>query len=246
MLTEREATTWLTVLLRATPHGHAILKPFREALKLMGHALANAEEAPIRTHRFSAHTPEEMRRLSNLAHWLEGILLAAVGILALVGNIASWAGTTWPFLTLFAGLLLLIAIYPRHPRKDWPANWNDAQQRQHTLVATALALAGGAELLSRHTAAWTYVWPGVMLFIGVLFLSHPQHGTGAGMSRAVWLHRILGLTAIAAGLLRTAAIVTRVELFTVLWPIALLAAAAQLILYREPEGAYERAHADHA
>lgn len=199
----------------------------------------------MRTHRISSHTPEEKRRLSNLAHSVEGILLGGVGVLALGGNVVSWAAGAWPMLILVAGLLLLILIYPRHPLEDWAAIWNDAQQRQHTLMATAVALAGAAELLRRSSAAWGYVWPGAMLLIGALFLTHPQHGTGTAMVRAVSQHRILGLTAIAAGLLRTAEIVTRASLFALLWPLALLIAAAQLILYREPEGAYETGHGAH-
>lgn len=35
----------------------------------------------MKQHSFVAHTPEEMRRLSNLAHIIEGVLLAIVGLL---------------------------------------------------------------------------------------------------------------------------------------------------------------------
>jgi predicted tellurium resistance membrane protein TerC len=55
----------------------------------------------------------------------------------------------------------------------------------------------------------------------------------------VWQHRVLGITAIAAGVLRLAEIITGASIFGLLWPLALLAAAAQLLLYREPEGAFE-------
>jgi hypothetical protein len=136
-------------------------------------------------------------------------------------------------------VLLLILIYPRHPLYDWPAIWRDAQQREHTIMAASIAVAGVAELLRGSSLGWAYVWPGVMLLIGVLFLTHAQHGTGAAVAKALWQHRILGLTAIVAGLLRVAEVSTGVSIFGILWPIVLLAAAAQLILYREPEGAYE-------
>jgi len=38
----------------------------------------------MKMHRFASHTPEEMRRRSNLGHRVEGLLLAAVGVLALL------------------------------------------------------------------------------------------------------------------------------------------------------------------
>lgn len=197
------------------------------------------------THRFSSHTPSEMRRLSNLGHAVEGVLLGGVGVLALAGTLINGAPGAWPVLLLAAGLVVLIAIYLRHPLEDWPAIWNDAQQRQHTLMATALALAGAAEMLRGIGSAFAYVWPGALVVTGALFLAHPQHGTGLGMIRAVWQHRVLGLTAIAAGILRAGEIGTRFGLFGLLWPLLLLAASAQLIMYREPEGAYETGHGDH-
>ncbi len=92
--------------------------------------------------------PEIQGQLSNLGHWVEGLLLAVVGILALLNNVegAGWAGIAWPILLLVAGILLLILIYPRHPRVDWPLIWNDSQQRQHTIMALAITVAGAAEL----------------------------------------------------------------------------------------------------
>jgi len=182
-----------------------------------------------------------MRRLSNLGHLIEGLLLAAVGVLTILEGIrvAAWASKAWPILILVAGVLLLLLIYPRHPLSDWPAIWRDPQQREHTIMAASIAVAGVAELLRGSSVGWAYVWPGVMLLIGVLFLTHAQHGTGAAVVKALWQHRILGLTAIVAGLLRVAEVSTGVSVLGILWPIVLMAAAAQLILYREPEGAYE-------
>jgi hypothetical protein len=188
----------------------------------------------MRRHRFASHTAEEMRRLSNLGHLVEGIVLAAVGGLALLrGFGAGWASTVWPLLILLAGVVLLALIYPLHPPSDWPALWRDPQQRQHTIFAAVLAVAGASELLR----ASGYIWPAALLIIGVLFLTHTQHGRA--VARAVLLHRVLGITLIGAGLLRAIEVGTGAGVFAFLWPLALLAAAAQLIVYREPEGAFE-------
>lgn len=203
----------------------------------------------MKTHRFASHTPEEMRRRSNLGHRVEGLLLAAVGVLALLDSLgfAAWASAAWPILILIAGLLLLVLLYPAHPLTDWPAIWRDPQQRQHTIMAAGIAVAGASELVRGSNPALAYVWPAAMLMIGVLFLTHPQHGTGEAVVRAVRQHRVLGSTAVIAGLLRAAEVVTGTPLFAILWPLGLLAAAVQLILYREPEGAFEvgGGHSEH-
>lgn len=193
----------------------------------------------MKTHRFTSHGPEEQRRLSNLGHWIEGLLLAVVGILALLNNISgvAWAAMAWRILLLVAGILLLILIYPRHPLVDWLSIWKDPQQRQHTIMALAITVAGATEL-----AGWKLIWPLATLMIGALFLTHTQHGQSEAISRAVLIHRILGITLILAGLLILAENITSVAVFATLWPIVLLAAAAQLLIYREPEGAFEVHH----
>jgi hypothetical protein len=195
----------------------------------------------MKRHSFASHTPEESRHLSDLGHVIEGVILAFVGVLALLSafNIAPWAATTWPSLILFAGFALLLLIYPRHPVSDWPAIWRDAQQRQHTIMAATICAAGAAELLKARYSALAYVWPLGLFVVGGLFLTHAQHGTGEAVRRAVWQHRLLGGTLVAAGLLHAAEIGMDSSLAGRLWPGLLLAAAAQLVFYREPAGAYE-------
>src|SRR3989304_1476451 len=93
----------------------------------------------MRTHRVGSHTPEESRRSSDLGHRVEGLILAAVALLALVAGLtrAPWAATVWPWLAMIAGLLLLIALYLTHPPSDWPKIWRDPRQRRHTIIAAA-------------------------------------------------------------------------------------------------------------
>ena len=108
----------------------------------------------MRIHRVGSHTPDELRRASDLAHQVEGILLLVVVALASGGSLGgiAWASRAWPLLVLTAGLLLLFAIYPRHPVGDWPLIWRDPQQRQHTLIALAMVAAGAAELFRPRPA----------------------------------------------------------------------------------------------
>ncbi|MBI5292779.1 MAG: hypothetical protein HY872_12970 [Chloroflexi bacterium] len=50
---------------------------------------------------------------------------------------------------------------------------------------------------------------------------------------------MLRITIVIAGLLRLGEVLTAASLLAILWPLALLTAAAPLLLYREPGGAYE-------
>lgn len=159
----------------------------------------------MRRHAVGSHSPEKRRRLSDLGHRLEGFLLLAVAILALLGNLgANWAATVWAILLVLAGASLLTLIYPLHPLGDWPIIWRDPQQRQHTIMAAAVTVAGIAELLRGDNVTLGFVWPAALLLIGALFLSHTQHGASEAMARAVRQHRILGVTIVLAGLLRAA------------------------------------------
>jgi hypothetical protein len=195
----------------------------------------------MKQHSFLSHTPEEMRRLSNLGHIVEGILFAIVGALALLGNLGTltWASSVWSIMVLVSGVVLLFLLYPLHPVSEWGLIWRDAQQRQHTIIAVAVAIAGVAELLRSAIPMLSYVWPAAIVLTGGLFLFHAQHGTSEAAARAVRQHRILGSTLIIAGLLNFVEIVSGGMFTASLWPIVLLIAAAQLLLYREPEGAYE-------
>lgn len=179
-----------------------------------------------------------------MGHLIEGVIFAIVSILALLSNfgVGAWADKVWQVATIIAGLLLLVALYASHPRSDWLVIWRDAQQRQHTLIA-ALVMAGGVlELISPSGSPLSYTWPGALLLIGFLFLVHKQHGTSEAAAKAVRQHRILGLTIMFSGFLRAIEVFNQSSAFGILWSIALLAAAIQLITYREPEGAYESGH----
>ena len=201
----------------------------------------------MRLHRFASHTPDEMRRLSDLGHKLEGLMLGIVGVLGLLSGSRQTGGaaSAWPVVALSAGVSLLGLLYPRHPPEDWPVIWEDPQQRQHTLLAMAALLGGGAEVVRTRTqprggSGPAQVWPAALVFIGGLFLVHSQHGRGPAVAEAVRRHRLLGATLVLAGLLRALQVSSGSSIFARLWSLAVLGAAAQLVAYHEPEGAYEQ------
>lgn len=204
----------------------------------------------MKKHSFLSHTPQEMRRLSNLGHLIEGALFAIVGLLALLGSLGGlgWLSWVWPALVLISGIILLLLLYPLHPASEWGLIWQDEQQREHTILAAAMAVAGVAELLRSAPSVLSYVWPAAILLSGCLFLFHTQHGTSEAAAKAVRQHRALGITLILGGALNLAAVVSGAAFAAILWPIVLLLAAVQLLVYREPAGAYESGvgHGGHA
>jgi hypothetical protein len=72
----------------------------------------------MKQHRFGSHTPEEPRRGSNLGHRVEGLLLAAVGVIALLDSpgFAAWASAIsailWPLVLLVAAAQLILYREP--------------------------------------------------------------------------------------------------------------------------------------
>ena len=200
------------------------------------------------------HTVEEMRGLSNLAHVIEGVVLAAAALLALAeagGRLRGDRGRiAWPAVILFAGVVLLFyLLFPHHGLSNaglqWEFIFGVPQQRQHVMLAALVVIGGGAELLARHGVrrggVWSLIWPGTAIIAGILFVTHPQHGTSDAVARAVMLHRWIGTLLIATGVIRAVDVLgaRRARWVKYAWPVTLLVSALLLAIYREPRGAYE-------
>lgn len=198
------------------------------------------------------HTAAELRQFSNLGHVVEGILLGAVALVALAQAFGyrrtGRARYLLPGLLVTAGLFLP-AMLLVHPTLE--IMWAharialiDLQQKQHFAMALLLLGSGVAETFAvrgRQHGLRT-VWPIALMVIGVLFLIHPQHGTDAAMRVAGLIHRWLGLLCIASGAMLLLGLRRVKQRWPrILAPVLLLIAAALLIVYREPPGAYEHA-----
>lgn len=186
------------------------------------------------------------RKLSNIGHWAEGGLFAALGILVLLqasGTLSRNGRFAIPVLLLAAGAFLPIFLFghghgtPGHA-KEVAA---DSQQRQHLVMAALLFVSGFAQLaLSAGwvtTMALAYVWPGALAIIGVMFMLHTQHGDHAAMQKAIRFHRLLGTILVLSGVAYVVAL-HQGRAFAHVHGALLLVVAALLITYREPEGAY--------
>lgn len=198
------------------------------------------------------HTPEEMRQVVNVAHVVEGIVIGVAAIAMIVEARASSqrAWFAWPAIMVAAGVgLLLFLFLPHHGLALATTQWNfivgDPQQLQHVVIALLIAAAGAVELLRRRerlpARGWGFAWPTALATIGLLFLVHEQHGTAEAVATAVRVHRYLGVTFVAAGLLSAfdASRSRANRWITVATAAILLLTASLLIAYREPPGAYE-------
>jgi hypothetical protein len=81
---------------------------------------------------------------------------------------------------------------------------DDRQQRQHLTMAGLVLVAGVTEIARLAgilpAPLFGYVWPAVLVVIGLLFTRHRQDGDHAAMIQAIRFHRLLGAVLILAGL----------------------------------------------
>jgi hypothetical protein len=207
------------------------------------------------------HSPEEMRQISDLAHFVEGLVLGAAALIALIQAhdflVRGKQRYAWPTLVIVAGVFLLAyLVVPHHglalARTQWAFVFGDPQQRQHVLISLLVFAGGTSELLTLtgrvSGRVWRLMWPATLVVVGLLFMLHAQHGTTESVMEAVLLHRVLGSTFVVAGILAAANVVrlVRSKALASSWSLALLVAAVLLVAYREPEGAYHENAPGHA
>ena len=196
-------------------------------------------------------TPQRLRELSNVAHTLEGSLIAVIGVLTLIeamrGVPDGRMRFAWPALTVGASVLLPGFVIAVSDESGWEAAaplWRDPQQRQHLYMAAALFVAGTIELWRRamHEGRGWWTWPVMLLVLAALLATHTEYGTPEAVRWAERQHVYQGLVVAAAGVCFAAvrAWSRRWRAIEVTGPLILLVGAALLVSYREPPGAYER------
>jgi hypothetical protein len=191
-----------------------------------------------------AHTAAQMRTMSNVGHWIEGTIISGAGALLLYGAVKPDDRNDQLATSLLtgAGSLLGLGLIGGSLEHGGPVTFfkADHQQRQHLEMA-ALLTAGGlsrrAGRIGRTLAA------AATSRIGQMFLTHEQHGTSEGAELARGKHQRLGKTILAAAALSAVGELLDVRPVKAGGAVLLLASGAQLIAYREPEGAYEEAEA---
>jgi hypothetical protein len=197
-------------------------------------------------------TPEQLQFLSLVGHTIEGILLATVGVIALMEGLgylkSQWTKYLWPALIVVAGVFLPVYIVLQRGVDQIGASLNfvthDPQQRQHVFMAFLLVIAGIAELLVRsrkvQAKLWKFIPPAALLAIGITLLFHAQYGTPEAVAEAMRKHHYQGVTVILVALFRAAELIRQrtQKWLAYPWIIFLFIAATLLITYREPWGAY--------
>lgn len=200
---------------------------------------------------FQLHTPEEFRYLSSLGHWIAGYIFLGVIIIALLQTFGFLKNKPyiWPLLVTIAGLVFIPFNLMHHGVNELPLVLKvielDPQQRQHFIIFNLLFFAGIVELLLSLKKIkgnfWHFVWSGVLLIIGYMFLTHPQHGTAEARAYTVPFHTTLGLVLLVTGTLKAAEVIwgSKYKLITYGWILFLFITSIMLITYNEPEGAYQ-------
>lgn len=194
-----------------------------------------------------------MQRLSDLGHRIEGILLAAVALIAIgeatgiIKNKYIWLG-----LIVIAGLFLIGFLLLHHGLGNFKLVLklilSDGQQRQHLLMAALLTVAGISEIFFRAKGVGLlqYAWPLSIGIIGLMFLIHEQHGSSEAVEWATKIHRYLGvlLVLVAVCIFLNIFLLPRKAWLAFLWPVLLIITSIFLFIYKEPKGAYENEKKD--
>lgn len=200
---------------------------------------------------FQLHSPEEFRYLSSLGHWIIGYIFIGVCLIAFLQilGILKSRPYIWPLLVVVSGLVFIPFNLLHHSLKQLPLVWKvielGPQQRQHFIMFNLIFVGGIVELLLSlkkfRENVWRFVWPAVLVVIGLMFLFHPQHGSAGALAYSIPYHHTLGTVLVLSGFLRTLEIIwpKKHKIFVFGWIAFLFVASILLIVYNEPKGAYE-------
>lgn len=197
-------------------------------------------------------TTEQLYFISNLAHWVEGGLLAIVTVIAFAQAVgyakSKGAQYLWPALILIGGVFLPAYMLLWRGVGNVGLSWNliikDPQQREHLLMASFLVVGGAVEILYRarilRREFWKFTVPVALVMIGAALFIHTQVGTPEAVAEAVSKHHYQGGSIILAGLFRAADLHWHYQRkwLAFPWIAMLLVAAVLLITYCEPEGTF--------
>jgi hypothetical protein len=187
-----------------------------------------------------AHSPEEMRRFSNVGHWIEGTIICGAGGLLLWEALSGQrrAEKAASNLLTGAGLLLGLGLLGGSIEHGGPTTFfrADHQQREHLQMA-GLLTAGG--LARRGGRIGKVAAAGATARIGQMFLTHEQHGTGEAAAKAKGKHVRLGKTILAGAAAGAIGEVLGNRWLRAAAAGLLMLSGFRLLTYREPEGAYE-------
>ena len=194
------------------------------------------------------HSPEQLRLLSNLGHWVEGGLLSIVSILMFVERMGIVKSLRfryiWPVILVSAGVFLPLFMLTHHGlsmvHESFHIVTQDPQQFQHLMMALLLMAAGLTRILYLKGVVknlfWDLVRPLCFFTMGLMFLMHSQHGTVEAVSWAVTVHKYLGLIIVLSSLFQIAGITYAPEGrgAVAVGAILLLCAGIFLLSYTEP------------
>lgn len=191
------------------------------------------------------HTAQEVVRLSNAAHFAEGILLFGLaGVLYAQGLgylQKSWHRYIFPAIGLLASLTLAGFLFFDHWHelgKALRVITNDMQQKQHLYMGTLIGFGSISEFLAVkfNKKMLHLIFPVAIASIGILFLVHPQHGSSATALRALFIHRTVGSLLVLGAVAHAGSILhaRSKKVLLIITALAFMISGALFISYREP------------
>jgi copper resistance protein D len=216
-------------------------------------APATSLDLDERSPRLGSFVPGQQQQINGPAdiawseynhHWA-GVVMLAIGVLAILGRVFSWSWARhWPLAFLGLAVFLLIRAdsenWPLGPRGFWESFQvaEVAQHRLFVLLIVAFAIFEWAVQTNRVTRGnAALVFPMVCAVGGALLMTH-SHSLGNVKEEflAELSHLPLALFAVFAGWsrwleLRLGGSQTRIA--SAIWPVAFLLIGMILVLYRE-------------
>jgi hypothetical protein len=200
----------------------------------------------------TAHSAEDLARLSTLVHNLLGIVLlalAAVLVAELLRGVPEGrARFAWPAIGAVLGFGLATWVFFHQIFSHGLGPFDDPAQNQHQAIGLLAGLGSAGEIARRAGGpdALKVGFPLGLVGVGVAFVAHEQHAL-----EALIVHWALAATLITSGLATLSAVISGEEAraMRLFGAFALIAAAAQLVVYEEEPGAHgstgSDAHAGH-
>ncbi|MCX5786000.1 MAG: hypothetical protein NTX59_09955 [Elusimicrobia bacterium] len=193
--------------------------------------------------------PESFRRASTFIHVSQGAALLVLGAVEAraLGNKSGKINFLPPAAFLFGSALMLCSMF--YFLGGWKLQlFHDALELKggfyvFSAFAWFFAAAGLSRLMALYMGEkgglWQFLFLGFLCVIGLLYFSVPYRVNEAAWDPVFTAHTAMGLTLIAAVLMKVFHFFFEKKAFHVIWAVLIFATAGQLIIYREDPRAFE-------
>ena len=185
-----------------------------------------------------------MALTSEQFHWIFGGIVAALGLVLVLGEM-SVVRASWIRFALPVGLLGAGAMAAGDPLFHGSnSNSNPAETAQHIAFGIGMLAVGVVELQRARgrlgAVGWALALPVGLVAVGIALLRHAQHEAAAPPMVLIVQHRLQGIALIAAGVAKAAAELRgeRAGSIRGAWLVALIIFGFEFLVYTESGGTH--------